>query len=254
MESGECWVLAGLALLRLNPTQKAAEELSREATVKAPSFLTPRIQKEIRLICQKAAISFDHEKYEELWRTEERARAAIQRHGGRGLRTHEGEIYWIKGKQHHTFVVSKPQGQHFSFAESHLVEDGPGHDRSILRALEQAKKSAPKPKVVRPPNVVSWEVSGPEEFESALANYLSEREAGGNRWIGVAIRMGSSKIGDAGEVLAMQSFAGGMTLEIGVVDPLALEAGLAEQRQWVLWMIGLALLAVGAGLWFMLRG
>lgn len=236
-------VLAGLALLRKEPTHEGAEELAEEVVVDAPSFLTPRILEEIRRVCEQAEIEFDHGQFDDLWRREEVARAAIHENKSERIRVYQGEIFWVRSKVLGWEPVS-------TAGRPAVAEDGPGHDRSILDALIHGRtQKAPD----SPPRLTRWEISDSGDFAAALEGSLSERGPEGDRWMGAAIRVGNERVGDAGEVLAVETFPGGI-LEIGVVDPSVLEGGLKEQRLWVLLMILQAIVAVGAGLWVMLRG
>ncbi|YCM42687.1 HAMP domain-containing sensor histidine kinase [Verrucomicrobiaceae bacterium 227] len=98
-----------------------------------------------------------------------------------------------------------------------------------------------------------WHFSGPDEIAKALKDHLDQEGLGRDRLMGAAMTMGKVRLGDAGEVLATRKIPGG-ALEVGVIDASGLEAGWREQLRWVVMMITLAVLAVGAGLWVMMLG
>lgn len=193
-------LLAGLALLKMDPTEEAAHDLATEAVSSAPSFLTPRLLAEIATLCEEADLPFEQEFFQDAWQRDERARTMIRAEERAGFHADHGEIFWMK-----------PQLDNL------------------------------------------WEVSGPEEISTVLNAHRDNEKLAHLRWMGVALKVENGVCGNAGQVLVRKVIPGGV-LELGLIDQELLESHSREQLHWITLMVGLAVLAVGAGLWVMMLG
>ena len=277
-------ILAGLAFLKKFPSEEGAMELANEAVSIAPSFLTPRILEEIRRFCESANIVIDHGQYDRRWQKLQLGREMIRANQHVGYRVYQGEIYWtwypspdsnlwdynesaaleafaleqdISSDSIQsitlpdTFVSSSEPNVMNRQAEGPgmvpVPEDRPNHERAVMAPLVGIS-NRPSDRI---PN--RWKFSGPDEIAQTLKNSLEREGLSKGRWMGAAMTIRKARLGEAGEVLATREIPGGV-LEVGVIDAAGLEAGWREQFRWVVTMIALAVLAVGAGLWVMMLG
>lgn len=127
--------------------------------------------------------------------------------------------------------------------------------RAMIRATEKEGFQAADGDVfwVTQSGPKSWKVLSPEALARIINTHLRAESLRHLRWMGAALKVSDGICGESGEVLVRKVVPGGV-LELGVVDQQLLEAESRQQVRWIVLMMTLALLAVGLGLWMMVRG